>query len=62
MLVDETCLKCFGGMISIIPHEWHWLSFFIVTACYLLYGVSHGWLCTFVLGVLAPKHFSTKEI
>lgn len=34
---------------------WTALTFvFDRTACYLLYAVSHGWLCTFVLGVLTP--------
>lgn len=34
---------------------WAALSFvFDRTACYLLYAVSHGWLCTFMLGVLTP--------
>lgn len=34
---------------------WPALAFiFDHTACYLLYAVSHGWLCTFVLGVLTP--------
>lgn len=38
-LVVQMCMKCHGGMISIIPHERHWLSFLIiqlVICCMLL--------------------------
>lgn len=38
MLVDQMRMKCFGGMISIIPHDRRWLSFLIIqlVICFML--------------------------